>query len=251
MGISNPSDQNLASHYADLGDIKTDFRNFNLMRLIASLVRGERVLDIGCGSGFLLNILQREGKKVLGIEPLRQMIDLANTYFPGLTIYQGLAEEVKEVVPELQDTIVMTDVLEHIKDDLTQLKKIYERLNPSGTLILVVPAYQLLYGNRDKNMGHYRRYSRKQLEDALHEVGFRVRSVRYWNMLGVLPYFISEKIMRRELKTSLRKIEYGSKNVLKFVLNRMLNQWFKHIENNLNLGFGLSLIFVAEKNARL
>lgn len=245
MSVSELSKQTLTHHYHALGDIRHDFRNANLARLIVSLVRGNTVLDIGCGSGFLLDMLRRLGKSVSGIEPLSEMIALTNRHFPGLNIYQGYAEELERLLPRSVDTIIMADVLEHIADDAGQLKRVYARLHDGGEFILVVPAYQSLYGERDKRMGHYRRYSRGALQKILAENGFRVSVSRYWNMLGVLPYFFSEKILHRPLQISLRS---GNKTgVFKKILRRILQLWFGHIENNFNFGFGLSIICVAEK----
>ncbi len=246
MDVSDLSRHTLSSHYSSLGDIRRDFRNYNLMRLVASYVGGQSVLDIGCGNGFMLDLLRKQGKSVLGIEPLSEMIALADQHFPGLTIYKGTAEEVNNLVPHKVDTVIMTDVLEHIEDDQAQLGKIREILDNEGKIILVVPAYQSFYGKRDKNMGHFRRYSGQGLENLLINTGFAVKTIRFWNMLGLPLYFISEKILRKELNTSLRG-EEATRRGLKKILNGVLHHWFRLVENNFNPGFGLSIICVAER----
>ena len=75
--------------------------------------------------------------------------------------------------------------------------------------------------------------------------GFRIRSVRYWNMLGFVPYLFCEKILGMELRTELRTGERG--RFTKRVLRQLLHLWFKCVENRLDFGFGLSLLCVAEK----
>lgn len=245
MSISNVSRHTLSAHYADLGDLRRDFRNYNLAGFIASKVKGTTVLDIGCGSGFLLDMLKAQGKIVWGIEPLPEMIALANKHFPGLTIYQGFAEDLEKLAPFKVDTVIMTDVLEHIEDDEVQLRKIHDALNEDGKLVLVVPAYPFLYGKRDKNMGHFRRYSCRHLRRLFAETGFAAEELRYWNMLGFIPYFIYEKIFGKELRTNLRTPK--TKGLLGSSLNWLLHRWFQLIENNFNLGFGLSLVCVANK----
>ena len=67
---------NLADLYACLGNMKYDFRNINLYELIASNVTGGKVVDIGCGSGNLLNIISKKAEIALGIEPNQKIIDL-------------------------------------------------------------------------------------------------------------------------------------------------------------------------------
>lgn len=240
------SEQNLANLYEDLGDLQYDFRNFNLNRLIASQVNGKRVLDIGCGNGFLLSMLAREGRNVLGIESNEQMIELAKRLTPGLPVLQGFAEEIDELLPNtIVDVVVMIDVLEHLQDDAGMVQKIYRHLTPGGQLIVIVPAFQYLYGKRDANHGHVRRYSTKFLRERLEPAGFRIVSMRYWNMIGVLPYLIAEKVLKKELQTDLRTNKNPS--LVKKSINQLFQWWFWYIENSLSFGFGLSIFCIAEK----
>lgn len=244
MSISSLSRETLVHLYTTFNP-RRDFRNINLMCLVTSLVKGKTVLDIGSGSGFLLNMLSEQGKKAFGIEPLTEMIKISKKRYPTLSVYQGYAEDIEKIFPHLVDSVIMTDVLEHIKDDGEQLKKISKKIYKYGQIIIVVPAYQFLYGERDRQLGHYRRYSSKILKKILKESDFRVVSIRYWNMLGVLPYFFSEKVLGKPLNTSLRSgVKIG---LFKKILQSVLYLWFKFIENNVNFGFGLSIICVAEK----
>jgi 2-polyprenyl-3-methyl-5-hydroxy-6-metoxy-1,4-benzoquinol methylase len=72
----------IGSHYKQFGDIRNDFRNYNLFKLIASKAKGNSVLDIGCGSGSLLRILDENGFKACGIEPNADLINLAKKANP-------------------------------------------------------------------------------------------------------------------------------------------------------------------------
>ena len=186
--------------------------------------------------------LNKLGKKTIGIEPNKKLIRLAKTLNPQLNIIKGTDKEIKKLKNKV-DTITMIDVLEHIKDDQKQLKEMHKMIKKNGQLILVVPANKALYGKRDKNMGHFRRYSKKELTQKLSKTGFKIRYIRYWNMLGFLPYLLSEKILKKELNTRLRTNK--KKNTFEKIITGSFNQWFKNIENNLNMGFGLSLICVA------
>ena len=141
----------------------------------------------------------------------------------------------------------MIDVLEHIEQDEVQVQKVASVLTPGGQFIVVVPAYQALYGERDRLMGHYRRYSAAGLRKLLESNGFKVDHVRYWNMLGVLPYFVSEKILRRPLHAPLRgQKKRGS---LAAFVQKILFAWFSLVENNFDFGFGLSIMVTATKKS--
>lgn len=244
-GYFPPSGYHLANLYEKLGDLRNDFRNHNLVNLIVSKVEGNRVLDIGCGNGYLLGILAQEGRETFGIEPNKRLVDLAKSVNPKLNVLEGIAEDVDTLLDKKMDSIIMVDVLEHMEDDETQVRRIHNRLNVMGQLVLVVPAYQFFYGKRDIRMGHYRRYSKKRLVHLLSRNGYRISTIRYWNMLGVVPYLFYEKVLRRELNTELRR--GGEKGTLRKLLRRLLHLWFKYVENNFNPGFGLSLVCVAEK----
>jgi hypothetical protein len=139
----------------------------------------------------------------------------------------------------------MLDVLEHIEDDASQVKKIYEALAPGGQFVVVVPAYQALYGERDRLMGHYRRYSARALRTLLTSHGFRVERLRYWNVLGILPYWFAERVLQKPLEAPLR--HGGERGLIKRLAQKALFAWFKVIENPVNFGAGLSIIAVATK----
>jgi len=82
---------------------------------------------------------------------------------------------------------VSLDVIEHIEDDNAAIASMRDSLKTGGTLILSVPALSRLYGPKDIEIGHYRRYDRMVLLDVLSRNGFEPTFVRYWNVLGVFP----------------------------------------------------------------
>lgn len=235
----------LTQHYQGLGDLQSDFRNRNLYSLVASFVKGKQVVDVGCGNGLFLSFLGGHDKRVVGIEPNNDLRALASKINSGAVIIPGKAEEMLALLPEPVDTIVMIDVLEHIKEDVEHVKKVQAILKNEGEFIFVVPAHSFLYGKRDQQVGHYRRYSRKVVKNILTSNGFRVEHLRYWNALGVLPYIIAEKVLRRPLKAELRT--NGKKGTLARLIRQGLDLWFRLVENNFDFGFGLSIIGVARK----
>lgn len=239
------SETYLVEHYSLLKNFTRDFRNFNLFRLVSTLVEGISIVDIGCGAGFFLGIFDGQGKTLLGIEPNEGMRRLAHSANPHVRVIAGSAEDIETLITAPVDCITMLDVLEHVEDDVAQVKRTWSALAPGGTFVVVVPAHPFLYGERDKNMGHYRRYSVRSLETVLTANGFTVVSMRYWNALGVLPYALSEKILRRPLQVRLREGE--SKGLFRGLLQKGLHLWMREFENRFSIGFGLSIICVAKK----
>jgi SAM-dependent methyltransferase len=95
------------------------------------------------------------------------------------------------------DTIVCLNVLEHIEDDLRALVQMHSLLAPGGRLVLLVPANQILYGTVDRSLGHYRRYTRKDLLPIMKQAGFRVDRSFYMNVVGMAGWFWNNRIIKR------------------------------------------------------
>ena len=234
----------LVRHYQSLDDQQADFRNANLIELIANTVSGDFVADLGCGAGLLVAALRHRAKRVIGIEPSLELVRLAKSLHPDADIRQGSAENVASLLSEPVDAFILIDVLEHIEDDRSVLQKLRLLLQAHGELVILVPAYPTLFGIRDRLHGHFRRYKRKSFVKMLEEAGYVVKTTRYWNMLAVPLYFISERLLHRELTSKFRKKSPG---IVASFVNRLLSLWFRYVENHVNLGFGLSLLVVARR----
>jgi SAM-dependent methyltransferase len=235
----------LSDFYKDLNNQERDFRNNNLTDLILGYLKKGSILDVGCGVGFFLLKAKDRCSKASGLEPNKDLTRLLGIECENsIDIFNIKAQDISKIDGKF-DNITMLDVLEHIKDDDAQINRIYHKLNPKGRLIIVVPTFKRLYGIRDKNAGHFRRYAKKELIDMLRKYNFTIRKVRYWNMIGFFPYLEAEKISHKELSSDLRHSK--GNGTYKDVLFDLINLWFKHIENNINFHFGLSLIVVAEK----
>ena len=94
------------------------------------------------------------------------------------------------------DTVVCLNVLEHVKDDLRALSFMRTVLEPGGRLVLQVPAFQFLYGSVDRAIGHYRRYTRRDLALKMRQAGFEVEDSFYMNVIGMAGWFWNNRIMK-------------------------------------------------------
>lgn len=98
-------------------------------------LRGIRVLEIGCGSGYFLSRLRAQGATVLGVEPGVHGQSGAGKY--GLTIVKGYFPTT--AVTGLFDLICCFGVLEHSVDPVSFLNSVQNQLAPGGKLVLAVP----------------------------------------------------------------------------------------------------------------
>jgi 2-polyprenyl-3-methyl-5-hydroxy-6-metoxy-1,4-benzoquinol methylase len=234
----------LEDHYEQwFAQIESDFRATTLNQLVLALTPAGRVLDMGCGSGALSAELQKAGRDVVSQDLSDRMVAMCRTHLSK----QGCdADKVRlggvDAIPESQhfDAVIALDVIEHIEDDVDAVKRMREALKPGGTLVLSVPALSALYGPKDTEVGHFRRYDKPDLLSVIDHAGLEVQRCRYWNLLGVAPVWLSNKRGKR-LDESLRY----SKSAPKRMLNRALRFWFEYLENPLSPPLGMTLLLTA------
>lgn len=145
----------------------------------------EAVLEFGAGIGTLARVwesLTAVRPDCLEIDP-RQRAVLEHR---GFHCYSRLSD-----IQTRYDIIYTSNVLEHIEDDVAALRDLRALLNDGGTLIVYVPAFQCLYSHLDADVGHYRRYGRRELRDKLMDAGFTIRRAQYSDSIGFLAWFLT------------------------------------------------------------
>ncbi len=171
---------------------------------LASLMRphlGRRVLEVGAGIGTITrHLIDRELVVPLDVEP-RYVRQLENAFrgVPNVRPLQADAGalDVAALRQERFDTVILSNVLEHLPDDAAALRTFREILPPGGRLLLVVPALQAIYGTLDREVGHHRRYGRRDLARLAAAAGFRVDVLRPLNLLGVGGWAVNGRLLRR------------------------------------------------------
>ncbi|MES2706166.1 MAG: class I SAM-dependent methyltransferase [Verrucomicrobiota bacterium] len=139
-----------------------------LTDIIGRPFTGLRVLEIGCGTGYLLQRLQQEGADVLGIEPGCQ----SGQEDSGVRIVRGFFPSV-EVKGEF-DLIIMHSVLEHLPDPTDFLRTVLRQLTPEGILCLAVPDESGFLQRGDVSMlftEHYSYFSPDSLYRTIAKAG--------------------------------------------------------------------------------
>jgi hypothetical protein len=136
------------------------------------------------------------------------------------------------------------DCLEHQEDDRAMFAGLLDVLRPGGRLLVTVPAVPGLFSERDRIVGHYRRYTRERLLDLCRSQPLRVDDLRYWNLLGVPPTFLHARVLGRAINEDFR---YGHPSLAARVLRRALSLWFSRVENSVRPPIGLTLVLVATR----
>jgi SAM-dependent methyltransferase len=151
------------------------------------------MLDVGCGTGVLVRQLQTFGD-AYGIDVSLKAVQYSRQRGSSSTAV-GSAEELCFTKGAF-DFVTMIEVLEHLEDDLKALRDIRALMQPSGTLILTVPAFQSLWSRRDVNLHHKRRYTIRELREKLIEGGFRPLFCTYIDSFLFLPLWFLASLTR-------------------------------------------------------
>jgi hypothetical protein len=158
---------------------------FALVAAAAQQRGASMIVDIGAGSG-MLGDWMRESAPALRYrfqEP-SELLDAR------LAARFGVAARHDEAHALPADCVVaMLDVLEHIDDDVGALQRLVARMEAGSTLVVTVPALQWAYSSWDTQLGHFRRYSRREVRELLTLVGLEVESSSYLfpELLVLLP----------------------------------------------------------------
>lgn len=191
-GSSSPAQYNASRELEVLSNTPTSTRII-LDELSPHI--GERVVEVGAGLGLVTRELVGRGRRVTALEPDPGLYSRIEVLPDGAvsrnTTLAGLAGS------ETFDTVLYVNVLEHIRDDIGELTTARVRLAPGGNVVIFVPAMPALYGTMDEVSGHFRRYRRAELVEVLTRSGFNVDAIHNFDPVGILPYWLSYRVMRR------------------------------------------------------
>jgi 2-polyprenyl-3-methyl-5-hydroxy-6-metoxy-1,4-benzoquinol methylase len=148
---------------------------------------GNRVLDVGCGFGELLDFLPAHVESVVFLDRSAERLPSIKARLSASTI-QGeflrgdIGEQVIQLAPESFDTIVMAALLEHLRSPDWALKQAQRLLKPGGQLVITTPTplggklhglgslFGLTY--REAAQEHERFFNDRSLKALLRRNGF-------------------------------------------------------------------------------
>ncbi len=212
------------------------------------------ILDIGCGTGAMLDELQPFGT-VTGADFAPEALAFCHKRGQGNGHRYDLARADVRCLPFADnsfDVVTAMDIIEHIDDDKAAAGEIRRVLKPGGRLFVTVPAFQSLWSEHDEALHHYRRYTAPHLKDVFQRVGLIVPKLSYTVTSLFPPIWAYRQIAKRlpkkqaegEKKADLVEFSPGVNSFL-----RALSQLETQIVKRANLPFGVSVVCVAQKPA--
>lgn len=138
-----------------------------------------RVLDLGCGTGANTAAFAVDCSTV-GIDPSPAAIALARERFPGVEFQVAEVRDAGERI-ERADLVLLTDVMEHVEDDVGLLRGVLARQTPGAHVLLTVPAHPELWAEHDVALGHRRRYTAESFRRLWRGTDAQPRLVSFFN----------------------------------------------------------------------
>jgi SAM-dependent methyltransferase len=167
---------------------------------------GRKVVEVGAGIGTFSQLLLDFTKvsELTAMEPADNLFPVLEQRFANERRVKAVKGHLEDFVGSFAvDSLVLVNVIEHIADDGEFLRQAHHVLSPEGTILMFTPAVPAIYGTLDRRFEHHRRYTKAGLAEKLRQAGLRPVCLRYFNLPGVVAWFLAGSVLRRETIRSL------------------------------------------------
>jgi ubiquinone/menaquinone biosynthesis C-methylase UbiE len=204
-----------------------------------------RILDVGCGTGLMLEHLKDLGQEPAGLD----LHSLSMFYCKRRGIKKLIRGDVTALpFPDNSfDLILALDLIEHVEDDRGLLREFHRVCAPGGKVMITAPAHPFLWSDHDEALHHFRRYRHRPFLSLLREAGFHPIRYSYAITLVYAPivaFRVLQRLVKRRGKPKTHLIE--------------LPQWINQaligilrlegaLLERMNLPFGVSLLALLER----
>ena len=165
---------------------------------------GDEVLEAGCGIGNLTELVLAK-KRLVCVDFEKFYVDRLQQAYGHLGNFRVLQADLTQISDfdkaaegKQFDSIFCINVAEHIEDDRLVFRNFHKYLRDGGYAVILVPHDPKLYTAVDRALGHYRRYTKRELREKLEAEGFAVEKCFGFNRVGGFGWWFSGKILRRK-----------------------------------------------------
>ncbi len=240
------------SYFAQLAEIESSnwwFRSRNrllLWILHRKIGKFENFLEVGCGTGFVLECIAKSFPyvEISGAEYYEEGLEFAKTRIPSANFKK--LDITKMSDRESYDVIGAFDVIEHIEEDQKSLINLAHALKPTGKLIISVPQHQWLWSATDEASCHVRRYSSKELSAKLQAAGLKIDYQSSFISL-LLPLMVVSRKRSSNVKVDPME-ELKMSKALNLALETIMSLELFLLRVGVRFPFGGSLLIVASKH---
>lgn len=197
-----------AGHYTGHENLElmSDSHRFNdwMYEEISSSLCGD-ILEIGSGIGTFSEKLTRDfpNSNLTFTDMSSMYVELLKKKFSSngsVVVYRlDLNERIdyERIGYKKFDSILAVNVLEHVENDEFAFSQLYDMLKEKGTLVVLVPCHKFLYNIIDQNIGHFRRYTKKELEYKVRKTGFVIDKTFYFNTVGMIGWYLNGNLFKK------------------------------------------------------
>jgi SAM-dependent methyltransferase len=201
---------------------------------------GRSVAEVGAGIGSVSRLLLNYAAidRLVAFEPSNNMFPHLEAELRGERRAAAVNDFFSAKYAQTGfDSVVYINVMEHIADDRQEMATACSALRPNGHVLIFVPALPWLYSEFDRQIGHFRRYTKATLQAAAQKAGLVPVKLRYFDAAGILPWFVNFKLLRR-----------GGVGNSVAVYDRLVVPPMKRFERLVPPPLGKNLLLVARKN---
>jgi len=227
---------NNSSWELEFFDAAKNWRKYQFENILKYI--NSSVLEVGPGTGNNVQYYRNRASEITLLEINKRLANSLKSKFQ---------EDKKITVLNLNinfqekkfDTILYMDVLEHIKDDKKEINRALEQLKPGGNIIFFVPAYQFLYSDFDKAIGHVKRYNKRFFLSFKRDEKISIIELKYFDSIGFFIAILNKLFNKNTKETIGLGVKIWDKLIF---LSKIMDLIFLN-------RFGKSLLCIIKKNS--
>jgi len=196
------------------------------------------VLEVGPGTGNNVQYYRDRASEITLLEINKDTADSLKSKFKGDKKITVQNSDINSQERKF-DTILYMDVLEHIEDDEKEINRALEQLKPGGNIIFFIPAYQFLYSDFDKAIGHVKRYTKHFFLTFKRDKKISITELKYFDSIGFFMALLNKLFNKDKIETIGLGIKIWNKLIF---LSKIMDLIFFN-------KFGKSLLCIMKKNS--